>query len=143
MRVCRCNRRCNQGIQELRGQWTGWWTVRQTSLERPLLSGPQVIDFSMFLPKKLAGGPGFEPGLAESESAVLPLNYPPAIAANHPRGATRRLAPIDGAYLASVERLVQPLHAAKSGFHCAVQPPSTRSEVPVTRREASLARKTT
>jgi hypothetical protein len=25
----------------------------------------------------LAGGPGFEPRLAESESAVLPLNYPP------------------------------------------------------------------
>ncbi len=26
---------------------------------------------------KVAGGPGFEPGLTESESAVLPLNYPP------------------------------------------------------------------
>ncbi len=26
----------------------------------------------------LAGGPGFEPGLTDSESAVLPLNYPPA-----------------------------------------------------------------
>ena len=25
----------------------------------------------------LAGGPGFEPGLFESESKVLPLNYPP------------------------------------------------------------------
>ena len=25
----------------------------------------------------VAGGPGFEPGLTESESAVLPLNYPP------------------------------------------------------------------
>src|SRR6202040_527329 len=25
----------------------------------------------------LAGGPGFEPGLTESESAVLPLDYPP------------------------------------------------------------------
>ena len=24
----------------------------------------------------MAGGPGFEPGLTESESAVLPLNYP-------------------------------------------------------------------
>ena len=41
---------------------------------------PQVSDFVVFYPKKLAGGPGFEPGLAESESAVLPLNYPPAIA---------------------------------------------------------------
>ncbi len=26
----------------------------------------------------LAGGPGFEPGLAESESAVLPLDDPPS-----------------------------------------------------------------
>src|SRR5690606_30108868 len=25
----------------------------------------------------MAGGPGFEPGLPESESGVLPLNYPP------------------------------------------------------------------
>jgi hypothetical protein len=25
----------------------------------------------------VAGGPGFEPRLTESESAVLPLNYPP------------------------------------------------------------------
>ena len=30
-----------------------------------------------FAGKKLAGGPGFEPGLAESESAVLPLDDPP------------------------------------------------------------------
>jgi hypothetical protein len=29
--------------------------------------------------KTLAGGPGFEPGLTESESAVLPLNYPPPL----------------------------------------------------------------
>lgn len=26
---------------------------------------------------RLAGGPGFEPRLSESESEVLPLNYPP------------------------------------------------------------------
>ena len=26
----------------------------------------------------MAGGPGFEPGLAESESAVLPLDDPPS-----------------------------------------------------------------
>jgi hypothetical protein len=26
---------------------------------------------------QVAGGPGFEPRLTESESAVLPLNYPP------------------------------------------------------------------
>ena len=38
----------------------------------PLLIEQNCIRNSM------AGGPGFEPGLAESESAVLPLNYPPA-----------------------------------------------------------------
>ena len=27
----------------------------------------------------MAGGPGFEPGLAESESAVLPLDDPPVV----------------------------------------------------------------
>ena len=27
----------------------------------------------------MAGGPGFEPGLAESESAVLPLDDPPVL----------------------------------------------------------------
>ena len=27
---------------------------------------------------KMAGGPGFEPRFSESESDVLPLNYPPA-----------------------------------------------------------------
>ena len=27
----------------------------------------------------MAGGPGLEPGLTESESVVLPLNYPPYI----------------------------------------------------------------
>ena len=29
--------------------------------------------------KSMAGGPGFEPRLTESESAVLPLNYPPPV----------------------------------------------------------------
>ena len=29
------------------------------------------------LENQVAGGPGFEPGLEESESTVLPLNYPP------------------------------------------------------------------
>src|SRR5208283_1095206 len=41
----------------------------------------------IFRRKKLAGGPGFEPRLTESESAVLPLNYPPKGAERHgPRG---------------------------------------------------------
>src|SRR6185437_903388 len=30
----------------------------------------------------MAGGPGFEPRLTESESAVLPLNYPPTAASS-------------------------------------------------------------
>ena len=34
----------------------------------------------------LAGGPGFEPRLTESESAVLPLNYPPTAARARGRG---------------------------------------------------------
>src|SRR5208337_856573 len=36
----------------------------------------EIIGFSDYL-RLLAGGPGFEPRLTESESAVLPLNYPP------------------------------------------------------------------
>ena len=36
-----------------------------------------VRNFSV---KKLVGGLGFEPRLAESESAVLPLDDPPAVA---------------------------------------------------------------
>src|SRR5579883_1105795 len=32
----------------------------------------------------MAGGPGFEPRLTESESAVLPLNYPPTAARTSP-----------------------------------------------------------
>jgi hypothetical protein len=33
----------------------------------------------------VAGGPGFEPRLTESESAVLPLNYPPPAPRKKPR----------------------------------------------------------
>ena len=32
----------------------------------------------------MAGGPGFEPGLAESESAVLPLDDPPEVNGSDP-----------------------------------------------------------
>ncbi len=32
---------------------------------------------------KMAGGPGFEPGLTESESVVLPLNDPPNQLSNY------------------------------------------------------------
>ena len=40
---------------------------------------------------RLAGGPGFEPGLAESESAVLPLNYPPPRASSREEPRLRRV----------------------------------------------------
>ena len=36
-----------------------------------------ISQADQMLMKMLAGGPGFEPRLTESESAVLPLNYPP------------------------------------------------------------------
>jgi hypothetical protein len=43
--------------------------------------GPLTLDRSIAVGLEfrecLAGGPGFEPRLTESESAVLPLNYPP------------------------------------------------------------------
>ena len=48
----------------------------------PLVAGQWPYDAASALRsrkalKLLAGGPGFEPRLTESESAVLPLNYPP------------------------------------------------------------------
>jgi hypothetical protein len=36
----------------------------------------------------MAGGPGFEPRLTESESAVLPLNYPPLAGGKLPPAKT-------------------------------------------------------
>ena len=42
---------------------SGW----DAASEIPVISGCYWV----------AGGPGFEPRLTESESAVLPLNYPP------------------------------------------------------------------
>src|ERR671912_59738 len=39
---------------------------------------------------QLAGGLGFEPRLTESESAVLPLNYPPSGAAGRHRLGRQR-----------------------------------------------------
>src|SRR5690606_19822506 len=53
--------------------------------------------------KRLAGEPGFEPGLTESESAGLPLTYSPirsslgpAGAGHGPTAAIRRSFPIGG-----------------------------------------------
>src|SRR5690606_17385465 len=39
---------------------------------------------------KVAGEPGFEPGLTESESAVLPLNYSPTVSAVPRRSKRQR-----------------------------------------------------
>jgi hypothetical protein len=39
----------------------------------------------------VAGGPGFEPRPTESESAVLPLNYPPSVTPIQQFKALRRL----------------------------------------------------
>ena len=44
----------------------------------------------------LAGEPGFEPRLTESESAVLPLNYPPTEVSEDPVGRNGRPAPLIG-----------------------------------------------
>src|SRR5262245_27851151 len=41
----------------------------------------------------VAGGLGFEPRLTESESAVLPLNYPPTLATSVGRGAGQASGP--------------------------------------------------
>src|ERR1700730_8921763 len=43
----------------------------------PTRRGEETTNTQRFEADSLAGGPGFEPRLTESESAVLPLNYPP------------------------------------------------------------------
>jgi hypothetical protein len=70
------------------------WTNLATSFERVDVDAPERYTFgsrrtgavrcaptaiAAWPPTKpmMAGGPGFEPRLTESESAVLPLNYPP------------------------------------------------------------------
>ena len=53
---------------------------RRVALGRDFTGGDQtktVIARRNHCFKGMAGGPGFEPGLTESESAVLPLNDPP------------------------------------------------------------------
>jgi hypothetical protein len=45
---------------------------------------PRLLKRCVKLLILLAGGPGFEPGLTESESAVLPLNYPPPVHRRYP-----------------------------------------------------------
>lgn len=54
----------------------------------------------------MAGGPGFEPRLTESESAVLPLNYPPAgicirLQLGGPQARQKRVLVRDGPHLAN------------------------------------------
>ena len=52
------------------------WTLRLDLAGDPGQRDLPCEDFQR-LSRELAGGPGFEPRLTESESAVLPLNYPP------------------------------------------------------------------
>ena len=49
-----------------------FYPAEVTFLDKPLLSYHHKIN--QLSGKKLAGDPGFEPGLTESESAVLPLD---------------------------------------------------------------------
>ena len=76
------------------------------ALELAVIEGEKsgISDRSVFslqrsrTPGNMAGGEGFEPPLAESESAVLPLDDPPVVPAPgkpdystcHARGAARR-----------------------------------------------------
>ena len=46
----------------------------------PMIPGPKTKRAPEGARFVLAGGPGFEPGSAESESAVLPLDDPPILA---------------------------------------------------------------
>src|ERR1700731_2837906 len=50
------------------------------------MAGAFITDWNREVFGNLAGGPGFEPRLTESESAVLPLNYPPQPATRRLRG---------------------------------------------------------
>ena len=62
------------------------------SLMRQLYSRDRLkAEFGAEFWKCLAGGPGFEPRLTESESAVLPLNYPPT-APRQPSATTSSMA---------------------------------------------------
>jgi hypothetical protein len=59
--------------------------IRRTAGERP----DRI--YLIMLIKKVAGGLGFEPRLAESESAVLPLDDPPSDARLKSGPITRRI----------------------------------------------------
>lgn len=62
----------------------------------------------------MAGGPGFEPGLTESESAVLPLNDPPnqLSVINYPLSIINSVQPD----LLSVINYHQPIHYYQSMY---------------------------
>ncbi len=74
-RVCGC-----LGSAWNRTHRVAWWTMpvdHDVSVHR---QGDEIIKFLRVLPvpgREMAGGPGFEPRRTESESAILPLNYPP------------------------------------------------------------------
>ncbi len=61
--------------------------------------------------ESLAGGPGFEPRLTESESVVLPLNYPPSAGGNRAAGLSR------GAPYTQIAGAFQEAAALHGAFH--------------------------
>src|ERR1700720_2644784 len=65
-------------------QWSCFGAPRRPQQELQARIGDDIVTYvSGTDPDSLAGGPGFEPRLTESESAVLPLNYPPARSPKH------------------------------------------------------------
>ena len=61
-------------------------TSRRDGAGPPASVSRTLAEWRKHWQRKVAGGPGFEPRLTESESAVLPLNYPPSMARRAPLG---------------------------------------------------------
>src|SRR5690606_27133480 len=76
----------------------------QNELQNDLCGSSFVLEIMQ--ENQVAGGPGFEPRLTESESAVLPLNYPPAgicirLQLGGPQARQKRVLVRDGPHLAN------------------------------------------
>jgi hypothetical protein len=76
----------------------------------------------------VAGGPGFEPGLTESESAILPLNHPPPDGTRSSVGWTypRRGAGLEIDHKEIARRNTQALERDKFDYHLATPLLATR-----------------
>ena len=69
---------------------------------------------------RLAGGPGLEPGPTESESVVLPLNYPPTGRGRRSKPASPRAVRLRrAAYLDHPAPAFQAPHPGKAGLGAA------------------------